>query len=58
MNEKVKKAAYAADGRSSRCYGCPLQPCRPKVFTACTHAFIEGFSKGEEWRRKQNRKIK
>ncbi len=56
MNGKIRKAAYAADGRSRRCAECKLQPCRPAIYTACTKAFIEGFSKGEKWRRIQNRK--
>lgn len=53
MTKKMRKAAYAADGRSTRCSGCSLQPCRPAVFSACTKAFVEGFCKGAEYEKKR-----
>ena len=55
MTEKMKTAAYAADGRSTRCSECPLQPCRPAIYKACTQAFVEGFRKGAEYQKQQSK---
>lgn len=49
----VKSAANNASGMSRRCGVCPLHPCSMTQLRICHAAFVEGFQKGAEWKRKQ-----
>lgn len=56
MTETLNKAATQASMRSRMCGKCPLHPCSPTMVKVCNDAFVEGFRKGAEWKRKQAKK--
>ena len=51
----ITDKARAANGRSHACERCNHFPCPPSLIRLCSEAFTEGFKKGYECHRKEQK---
>lgn len=52
----IEKIARQYEGRSRMCAKCPFHPCSDIQFKVCDAAFVEGFRKGAQHIKKQQKK--
>lgn len=56
--DRITRAAMNANGRSFSCSRCQYNPCSESCMIICNKAFVEGFKKGVEWHKKQQKGMK
>lgn len=55
----VTKSAKQANMRSRKCAACAiLKKCTPDIHRACSDSFIEGYKKGAEFSKRQQKEDK